>query len=309
MDFSILGIAFATFFVIRRRSYIPLSLALIGIKLGAFEPTDNNWCWIKQSSTSLRYELGHAWRMLIIFTVLVIYSYLFFYVHRHFDYLRSMHIESSSVTSSRWSIYSEDSVNILEAFEEFTIYDSEDPIVTSFQDSFPPKPTINTESKNLAADAASVYSRTTDGTPINRPSKPAPITSPILPTNFDTRDPQALIRQPIPTPTTNYPTKSSLDAREGSTIKKILFNSYPIPYIILLLPYLFSRAAEVLHIDQRSVKIMESSWAYVGVVSAVVFIFNERIYARFQESRWLKRSEQINKISISLPVFDDRRSG
>ncbi|KAF9881554.1 hypothetical protein CkaCkLH20_00700 [Colletotrichum karsti] len=101
-DFSILAIAVVTFLTITRKTYMPnastfrkviicLSVWIVPIvtsatatAMGQMEPVSGNWCWISRNRPDLRYALTHGWRFAIIFTTILIYLYVWWYLGRHF---------------------------------------------------------------------------------------------------------------------------------------------------------------------------------------------------------------------------------
>ncbi|KAK2026591.1 hypothetical protein LX32DRAFT_641722 [Colletotrichum zoysiae] len=114
-DFSILAIAVVTFLTITRKTYMPdsstirkvgicLSIWIVPIAtsvaatvMGTIKPVSGNWCWITQDRTDLRYALTHGWRFGIIFTTIIIYMYVWWFLGRHF---RSMVSTSDGLYSS-----------------------------------------------------------------------------------------------------------------------------------------------------------------------------------------------------------------
>ncbi|KAI1365930.1 G protein-coupled glucose receptor regulating Gpa2-domain-containing protein [Xylaria arbuscula] len=113
-DFSILAIAISTLLIVVRRTLvseisklqqicvclsvwiIPIITSTTAISLGAFVPVGNNWCWISGNRTDLRYALTHGWRLAIIFSTVLIYAYIYWYLQRHF---KSMLIDEPSSDS------------------------------------------------------------------------------------------------------------------------------------------------------------------------------------------------------------------
>ncbi|GJC78897.1 hypothetical protein ColLi_01735 [Colletotrichum liriopes] len=101
-DFSILAIAVVTFLTITRKTYMPntstsrkviicLSVWIVPIitsitatAMGTMQPVSGNWCWISRDRPDLRYALTHGWRFGIIFTTILIYLYVWWYLGRHF---------------------------------------------------------------------------------------------------------------------------------------------------------------------------------------------------------------------------------
>ncbi|OLN81013.1 hypothetical protein CCHL11_09988 [Colletotrichum chlorophyti] len=101
-DFSILAIAVVTFLTITHKTYmpnastfrkvmiclsvwiVPIITSMVATLMGQMEPVSGNWCWISRNRPDLRYALTHGWRFAIIFTVVLIYCYVWWYLGRHF---------------------------------------------------------------------------------------------------------------------------------------------------------------------------------------------------------------------------------
>ncbi|KAK1851679.1 hypothetical protein CCHR01_05673 [Colletotrichum chrysophilum] len=101
-DFSILAIAVVTFLTITRKTYmpntstfrkfiicasvwvVPIITSATATGMGQMEPVSGNWCWISRNRPDLRYSLTHGWRFAIIFTTILIYLYVWWYLGRHF---------------------------------------------------------------------------------------------------------------------------------------------------------------------------------------------------------------------------------
>lgn len=95
-DFSVLAIAVTTlltvhfnFWVLNSTRYqqylvcalvwvIPLLTATIALATDNMEPVTGNWCWIASEPRYLRYVLGHGWRFLIF--IVAIASYISIYI-------------------------------------------------------------------------------------------------------------------------------------------------------------------------------------------------------------------------------------
>lgn len=93
-------------------------------------------------------------------------------------------------------------------------------------------------------------------------------TSPLL-----TRDPLALVRRPPPanfitTFTSAAPTRSMIKAREVHIQKPLLFNAYPVAYIILWIPGILNRFIELTGHKSRTVAILQASTQFVGLANA-----------------------------------------
>ncbi|TLS24756.1 hypothetical protein PpBr36_08900 [Pyricularia pennisetigena] len=101
-DFSILAIAIVTLLTVTRRAFlpaastgkkiflatlvwiVPLFTSTFATAQGAMAPVAGNWCWITASRPDLRYALTHGWRFLVIFSTIIIYAYIWWYMSRHF---------------------------------------------------------------------------------------------------------------------------------------------------------------------------------------------------------------------------------
>ncbi|KAK1984716.1 G protein-coupled glucose receptor regulating Gpa2-domain-containing protein [Colletotrichum cereale] len=106
-DFSILAIAVVTFLTITQKTYmpttstsrkiiiclsiwiVPLVTSITATAMGTIQPVSGNWCWITRDRPDLRYALTHGWRFGIIFTTILIYMYVWWYLGRHFRSMAS----------------------------------------------------------------------------------------------------------------------------------------------------------------------------------------------------------------------------
>lgn len=88
-----------------------------------------------------------------------------------------------------------------------------------------------------------------------------------------TRDPLALVRRPPPTYLTTtisptVPLRSTIKARETHIQKLLLFNAYPVAYIILWIPGILNRFIELTGHKSRPVAILQASTQFVGLANA-----------------------------------------
>jgi hypothetical protein len=88
-----------------------------------------------------------------------------------------------------------------------------------------------------------------------------------------TRDPLALVRRPPPTnPTTTIspiiPPRRTIQAREAHIQKLLLFNAYPVAYIILWIPGILNRFIELTGHTSKTVEILQASTQFVGLANA-----------------------------------------
>lgn len=105
VDFTILAIVIVTLLTITQKTYlpsvsflaktmiclstwaVPIITSTTAVAMGAMSPVSGNWCWITAKRTDLRYALTHGWRIAIIFLTVVLYAYIWWYVHCHFKAL------------------------------------------------------------------------------------------------------------------------------------------------------------------------------------------------------------------------------
>lgn len=105
VDFTILAIVLVTLLTITRKTYlpdvsiwaktlicastwiVPIITSVIAVSLNVMTPVSGNWCWITAKRPDLRYGLTHGWRIGIIFLTVLLYAYIWWFVHRHFKAL------------------------------------------------------------------------------------------------------------------------------------------------------------------------------------------------------------------------------
>lgn len=66
---------------------VPIVTSTTAVAMGVMSPVSGNWCWITSKRTDLRYAMTHGWRIAIIFLTVVLYAYIWWYVHCHFKAL------------------------------------------------------------------------------------------------------------------------------------------------------------------------------------------------------------------------------
>ncbi|POS74316.1 hypothetical protein DHEL01_v207291 [Diaporthe helianthi] len=105
VDFTIFAIVLVTLLTITRKTYlpdvsiwaktlicastwiVPIITSVVAVSLNAITPVSGNWCWITPKRADLRYSLTHGWRIGIIFLTVVLYAYIWWFVHCHFKAL------------------------------------------------------------------------------------------------------------------------------------------------------------------------------------------------------------------------------
>ncbi|KUJ17743.1 uncharacterized protein LY89DRAFT_561315, partial [Mollisia scopiformis] len=285
-DFSIFFITIATVITLRRWNYhpeaqrktkiliscwiwaVPLMTSTTALVLNKYTPVSGNWCWISPEPAYLRYVLGHGWRLSIILTTVALYLYLFIYIHRHFSSLReisALNVYEDHVLSQtqQWSESDKDQHhdniyihNDFEVYEEYTDFDWEIDEPETQYNSPPPSPfkvikqTIHPNASTRAEDTVTSQ------------------TSLLL-----SRDPLALVPRPpqsnlTTTATSTNPPLRVLKSREVHIQKLLLFNAYPIGYVLLWIPGIMNRFAELSGYSSRALAIAQASTQFVGLANA-----------------------------------------
>ncbi|KAK6522422.1 hypothetical protein TWF281_002983 [Arthrobotrys megalospora] len=102
-DTSILAIAIVTVWSLTRKTTIcetlprttttlicaatwilPITTSFIVLGMDRYGPVSGNWCWIKAEPSYFRYVMTHGWRFAFIFSEIVMYTYLHFYIRKRF---------------------------------------------------------------------------------------------------------------------------------------------------------------------------------------------------------------------------------
>jgi len=73
-----------------------LTTANIALGLDAYGPTSGNWCWITPKHVTLRYSLTHGWRIAIFLTTICIYTYVYIRLTRTYGNIWAKTNESFS---------------------------------------------------------------------------------------------------------------------------------------------------------------------------------------------------------------------
>ena len=86
-------------------------------------------------------------------------------------------------------------------------------------------------------------------------------------------------------------TQGTLRERERRIQKLLLFNAYPIGYILLWIPGILNRLLELGGGSSRALAIAQSSTQFVGLANALVYGYNERIWG-LARAWWRDRKER-----------------
>ncbi|KAF8853791.1 hypothetical protein BDZ45DRAFT_694001 [Acephala macrosclerotiorum] len=284
---------------------VPLTTSTVGLGLNAYQPVSGNWCWITPTPIYLRYVLGHGWRLSIILTTVALYVYLFIYIHRHFASLREIsalngygdHILSRTQQRSDSTLeLNHDNIyihNDFEVYEEYTDFNLEldEPEHEESYFNFPDPAEVAKQHADTQADLNSPPPSPLKAIKqafhpnASSPSGNAAIKSQTSP--LPSRDPLALVRPPpqnklTTIAATTNPSPTVLKLREAHIQKLLLFNAYPIGYVLLLIPGITNRFFELSGDHSRILAIAQASTQFVGLANALVYGYNERIWGLAQ---------------------------
>ncbi|VUC35441.1 unnamed protein product [Clonostachys rosea] len=82
-------------------AWIPgLITSNIGLGLNSYGYVSGNWCWIRSEHLTLRYALGHGWRLAIFVATISIYTYIYIHLQRTYNALRML-LGASTFTERR----------------------------------------------------------------------------------------------------------------------------------------------------------------------------------------------------------------
>ncbi|GME48478.1 hypothetical protein GTA08_BOTSDO08764 [Neofusicoccum parvum] len=295
-DFSILAIAIITLLTITRQTYMPnasLSRKILicasvwlvptitsstAAGLDELTPVSGNWCWISGKRTDLRYALGHGWRFTIIFTTILIYLYIWYYMRQHFSQLSAL---------SRTYVTATDSENTRGAQDEEAI-EMQSGLHVDLRDvqvEYQKRDTGSTKSDatEMARSTHQSYSGSKGSATSTRCSDPESLSVPeVLPAMNKTRSKTFGF-------TVKGPRKPqrSRNHVEREIRKMLLLNAYPILYVCLWMPGIINRIVEATGHSSKALAILQSSTQYVGLANALTYGFNEHL--REQIRGWFAR--------------------
>lgn len=300
---------------------------MIALIWSAYVPVSGNWCWIDPRDAVLRYALGHGWRISIIISVITLYTYLIIHIHRHFSNLRSVAAKlrnQASETGNPNQIYLYDEFELV--IEDETDLWEADPSYrgTDFDSAagFPIHPSDVQKARHPSGRSDSpplspfrvvkqtFHSNATSSEKIHSTggASHSESSNPFLPkrSSLMTRDPLALVRRPQQLPAAQYahkhgnlataaptiPPASEFWERERRIQKLLLLNAYPIGYVLLWVPGILNRLLELGGKSYPALEIAQSSTQFVGLVNALVYGYNERIWSL--AITWIRDSKQRN---------------
>ncbi|KAF2734437.1 hypothetical protein EJ04DRAFT_603179 [Polyplosphaeria fusca] len=285
-DFSILAISIATLSVVRRKVQlgkvsklqkfvaclstwiVPFITSIVATAMGQMKPVSGNWCWISEARTDLRYGLTHGWRFAIIAITIGIYSYVWWYVSRHFRSLRGMHDSVFSGNHVLESIHSPvtaqnkpNSTNAVRVTTDYSVH---------VERKFPIK-------ESDATSQISNVGYTPSDAPSSRMSQELLSPGKLAASHQFSHD--ATVLGPSTSDADHFANSNAKYAREQSRqaerdVKRMLMmNGYPIMYVILWIPGMINRIIEASggHASSRVLAILQCSTQFVGFANAVTY--------------------------------------
>jgi len=307
-DFSILAISVSTLLVIRQKVtlaqvsalktvlicasiwIIPLITSTTATAMGEMKPVSGNWCWISKKRTDLRYGFTHGWRFAIIFITIGIYSYIWWYVGRHFRSLGKMY-NSAGSSRSHERLQTKHTTRS-EGYNARLSHGTDNPREKTAASST--KGAVERRFGVKESDAESQASNVelipndaaTFGTPLReitsptrveaRPGTPpshklghnktASAETPPWGTNFDDEDHRA------ENSATAYLRNRSRQV-ERDVKRMLLMNGYPIMYVILWIPGLINRIMEASggNMSSKVLAILQTSTQFIGFANSVTY--------------------------------------
>jgi hypothetical protein len=267
-DFSILSISLATLLIILQRVRLstfsstrtilvclsvwimPLVTSTTATAMGAMSPVSGNWCWISRDRTDLRYGLTHGWRFAIIAVTICIYTYVWWFLSRHFRRMGSIAGSRSKFSRSSQRRNSRSYVNI----------DAETP--NNFQ--------LSKHSQNLPRITHTIDVESSTPHSLH-PDNVAPWSSPQPSTSVDNT-----VSSSTGVAVSDHMRKRSEQA-EKDVKRMLILNGYPIMYVLLWIPGIVNRIMEATGSQSyRALSILQVSTQLVGFANAMTYGLNQQ---------------------------------
>ncbi|KAH9884055.1 hypothetical protein F4778DRAFT_573550 [Xylariomycetidae sp. FL2044] len=272
-DFSILAISLATLLVVTKKSRLmtmsatkktliclsvwiwPLITSTTITALGEMEPVSGNWCWISQGRTDLRYGLAHGWRFAIMLITLAIYSYIWWYISRHFKSLGGIR-----PTPPVWKrVKHKERTPVLGAETH--------PVLSSFYDQLSSHRKVSHFESRSQGSESELLEYPTVCRPYVQRIEDADTTT------HAAHCPESSVPSSISPTGLSHPQQQA----ERNIKKMLLLNGYPIMYVILWIPGLVNRVMEASGntSNTRVLAILQCSTQFVGFANAVTYGLNQ----------------------------------
>jgi hypothetical protein len=300
-DFNILWISIATVLVVTQKArlatmttaritliclsswFIPLVTSTTATAMGEIKPVSGNWCWISKDRTDLRYGLTHGWRFVIIAVTIGAYTYVWWYLRRHFKALWSFNMPTFRSRKGGKQMNGPGSYVEIEAEREFNAELAMSPLQSP--SNCCPEPALPA---SQGIEIRSEFMMTEDearGPDSEHSYKHAPsMPSPIHPkAGFGSPTWAASVTSPqIMTTSSTGAAKEYARNQTKQTYKDIkrmlLLNGYPLLYVILWIPGIINRVFEATGstTNSRVLAILQCSTQFVGFSNAITYGLNQQ---------------------------------
>lgn len=261
--------ALSTLIIVTRPTVVPDSstrtkiLATIGIWLFPFisstaiaglhgyAPVSGNWCWISESRDDLRYGFAHGIRFAIIISTVIIYAVVFKIVQRK---LNASTLESGS---NIYGTNTDRHVATVQAGSE-TVSQTEKDIEMA-----------NLISKNTLVTVS--VGRSSEQ--VQHPSDGRTSISP----SSDTKNSN---KKESGSGSAKAAARRLRASNRQNVAKIMLLKAYPLAYVVLWIPGIANRLAELSGKPSHVLVILQASTQFIGLVDAIVYIFQWRVGRR-----------------------------
>jgi hypothetical protein len=297
-DFSILAIALVTILTITRNIFMPrasrqrkiiicLSVWIVPIvttifatSLGQITPVSGNWCWISKSRPDLRYALTHGWRFAIIFTTIVIYLYIWWYLGRYFrsvvntfGTMFGSNEQGSNVKSTMLPVHERNSsISIDESMPKEGIDGSE--TYLSVSTLYSPA-----ENRRKTLSAGLLYPTELEKPPRVQRANTSPLQQvPNVPN-------KRLSKRTRTITYVEFPIREQTRHVEREIKRMMLLNAYPIMYVLLWIPGLMNRLLEASGNPPQGglLSALQCSSQFIGLANAITYGLSRQIRHRLKE--------------------------
>lgn len=274
------------------------------------KPAGGNWCWISASRPDLRYGMAHAWRLFVVFSTIIIYIYIWAYLHRLLNSKSNKTqqlLHGASTTYNEGSFFSQRPRGIrfhvmpdeeveLDAFNRGrrnTTVASSSVVSEEYQ---LPKSQGRKENGvkelrlELGGGSEARQSRTRGGSIRHRPttsktgSELAFLDAEALQANQSRTGRESQI-EVLQTNASEFPMRPGAQEIELEIKRMMLLNAYPIMYVLLWAPGLINRLMEASGNPNSKITIaaLQASTQFVGLANSLTYGFNHHLRDRLND--------------------------
>lgn len=283
---------------------VPLTTGSVAVGLDVMMPVGANWCWISPSRTDLRYGLTHAWRFAIIFSIICIYSYVYYHTSRHFKSFAVTRPSNDNTMTSRTRQgsfqKSPDEISVQYPIQNPAEVEERESRSQRTVDCSERNPrsqrTMDCEERGLRGQ--SWLRLSTQSMDFPHPARPklaalkeeAPFPRSVkgnASTEFFGK--YSLENRPLTRPGTsdsNAPPHAKRTEREVK--RMLLMNAYPILYVLLWIPGLVNRLLQATGAtpSSRVLDALQAASVFIGFANAVTYGFNRHLRQRIWTDLW-----------------------